>query len=282
MYTVLHSRTKPEYATRVLTKETLATQRRHMALQVKPNSGHHALAALARAKPNFLCLTQNVDNLSPRAGHPSSQLRTLHGSLFTLKCSSAPSSSSSSSPGSCTYVEPNNTLDPLCPALAPASVDPLDPSQPGKIPLLDPSHPLPTIAPSQLPQCPRCKESGKQSLLRPGVVWFGESLDAQMLKEVDDWIDQGPIDIVLVLGTSSVVYPAAGYAERARTKGVTSVVTVNKEVEKRMWRRPEDLAFQGGAEEWLGRMFEPLTGVLGEDGGGAAAGIEEGGGKGGE
>lgn len=103
-----------------------------------------------------------------------------------------------------------------------------------------------------------------------------------MLKEVDDWIDQGPIDIVLVVGTSSVVYPAAGYAERARTKGVTSVVTVNKEVEKRMWRRPEDLAFQGGAEEWLGRMFEPLTGVLGEDGGGAAAGVEEGGGKGGE
>ncbi|KAK1776241.1 DHS-like NAD/FAD-binding domain-containing protein [Copromyces sp. CBS 386.78] len=160
-------------------------------------------------------------------------------------------------------MEPSNTADPLCPSLAPASVNPPDPSQPAKIPLLDPSHPLPRISPSQLPQCPRCQESGKQSPLRPGVVWFGESLDATMLSEIDAWIDQGgPVDIVLVVGTSSVVYPAAGYAERARTKGVTSVVTVNKEVEKRMWTRQEDLAFQGGAEEWLGKMFEPLIGAL--------------------
>lgn len=227
-----------------------------MALQVKPNAGHFALAELAKKKPNFLCLTQNVDNLSPRAGHPPSQLRTLHGSLFTLKCSSR----------GCDYVEHNNTADPLCPSLAPASVDPPDPSQPAKIPLVDPSHPLPTILPSQLPQCPRCQEFGRSSFLRPGVVWFGESLDQQMLSEIDDWIDEGPIDIVLVVGTSSVVYPAAGYAERARTKGVTSVVTVNKEVEKRMWRRLEDLAFQGGAEEWLGRMLEPVIGSLEVDG----------------
>ncbi|KAK3343071.1 DHS-like NAD/FAD-binding domain-containing protein [Neurospora tetraspora] len=224
--------------------------RRHMALQTKPSAGHHALAALAKKRPNFLCLTQNVDNLSPRAGHPASQLRTLHGSLFTLKCSSP----------SCSYVEPSNTSDPLCPSLAPASVDPPDPSQPGKIPLLDPSHPLPTIQPSSLPQCPRCASSGTSSLLRPGVVWFGESLDPSMLSEIDAWIDQGPIDLILVVGTSSVVYPAAGYAERARTKGHTSVVTVNKEVEKVMWRKGEDLAFQGGAEEWLGRMLEPVIG----------------------
>lgn len=35
--------------------------RRHMALQVKPNPGHYALAELAKKKENFLCLTQNVD-----------------------------------------------------------------------------------------------------------------------------------------------------------------------------------------------------------------------------
>ncbi|KAK3401597.1 DHS-like NAD/FAD-binding domain-containing protein [Sordaria brevicollis] len=238
--------------------------RRHMALQVQPNAGHYALAELAKKNPNVLCLTQNVDNLSPRAGHPPSQLRTLHGSLFTLKCSSP----------RCDYVDPNNTADPLCPALAPASVNPPDPSQPAKIPLLDPSHPLPAIPPSSLPQCPRCQESGKSSLLRPGVVWFGESLDSNMLEEVDEWIDQAPIDMVLVVGTSSVVWPAAGYAERARTKGVTSVVTVNKEVEKRMWRGREDLAFQGGAEEWLGRMLEPVIGRVPEAGADVEGGTE--------
>lgn len=40
-------------------------QRRHMALQVQPNPGHHALAALAKHDPDFLCLTQNVDSKQP-------------------------------------------------------------------------------------------------------------------------------------------------------------------------------------------------------------------------
>lgn len=35
--------------------------RRHMCLKAEPNNGHYALAELARKKPNFLCLTQNVD-----------------------------------------------------------------------------------------------------------------------------------------------------------------------------------------------------------------------------
>lgn len=35
--------------------------RRHMALNVKPNAAHYALAELAREKEGFLTLTQNVD-----------------------------------------------------------------------------------------------------------------------------------------------------------------------------------------------------------------------------
>ncbi|KAJ8124819.1 hypothetical protein O1611_g8822 [Lasiodiplodia mahajangana] len=37
------------------------SHRRHKSLQVTPNPGHHALAQLARVRPDFLCLTQNVD-----------------------------------------------------------------------------------------------------------------------------------------------------------------------------------------------------------------------------
>jgi NAD-dependent SIR2 family protein deacetylase len=61
--------------------------RRHMALNVEPNPAHYALAELARRMPGFLALTQNVDGLSPRAGHPDSSLLLLHGSLFDVKCS---------------------------------------------------------------------------------------------------------------------------------------------------------------------------------------------------
>ena len=35
--------------------------RRHMALNAKPNPAHFALAELARKRPNFVTLTQNVD-----------------------------------------------------------------------------------------------------------------------------------------------------------------------------------------------------------------------------
>jgi hypothetical protein len=38
--------------------------RRHMALQAKPNPAHYALAELARRKPNFITLSQNVDGKS--------------------------------------------------------------------------------------------------------------------------------------------------------------------------------------------------------------------------
>ena len=37
--------------------------RRHMALQVKPNAAHYALAKLAKQKKAFLTITQNVDGL---------------------------------------------------------------------------------------------------------------------------------------------------------------------------------------------------------------------------
>jgi NAD-dependent SIR2 family protein deacetylase len=57
-----------------------------MALNVEPNPAHYALAELARRMPGFLTLTQNVDGLSPRAGHPDASLLLLHGSLFDVKC----------------------------------------------------------------------------------------------------------------------------------------------------------------------------------------------------
>ncbi|KAJ3525651.1 hypothetical protein NM208_g11546 [Fusarium decemcellulare] len=63
------------------------TYRRQEALRAKPNPAHYALAELARRVPGFVALTQNVDNLSPRAGHPPDQMKELHGNLFTLSCS---------------------------------------------------------------------------------------------------------------------------------------------------------------------------------------------------
>ena len=70
-----------------------------------------------------------------------------------------------------------------------------------------------------LPHCERCK-----SLMRPDIVWFGEPLDAHVLGEASRLA--AAADVCLVIGTSAVVYPAAGLAElTARSGG--SVIELN-------------------------------------------------------
>ncbi|KAK1989077.1 Sir2 family protein [Colletotrichum cereale] len=232
--------------------------RRHMALNARPNPAHYALAALAERNPDFLCLTQNVDgwltrpDLSPRAGHKTEQLRRLHGSLFDIKCANP----------KCSYVDRNNTLDPLCPALAPASENVKDPSE--TLPLLDPTRRLPRIDDADLPHCPSCKTG----LLRPGVVWFGESLDEAMLEGVDAWIGEGKVDLMLVVGTSAQVWPAAGYILEAHKAGAR-VCTVNPEAEDEGQMpkvKPGDFAFGRDAAEVLPLLLEPVIGKIRADG----------------
>jgi NAD-dependent deacetylase len=50
----------------------------------QPNPAHHVLAAMERRYPEFLLVSQNVDDLHERAG--SRQLVKLHGSLLETRC----------------------------------------------------------------------------------------------------------------------------------------------------------------------------------------------------
>jgi NAD-dependent deacetylase sirtuin 5 len=77
---------------------------------------------------------------------------------------------------------------------------------------LDPRRPK-AIPEDELPHCPSCKTG----LLRPGVVWFGEALPEDTIHEIDVWIEQGKsIDLILVIGTTATVWPAASYVQIAR------------------------------------------------------------------
>ena len=69
----------------------------------------------------------------------------------------------------------------------------------------------PGPAPGELPTC----ECG--ALLRPAVVWFGESLDPDALERAADAAIRS--DVFLVVGTSALVYPAASYGAIARQHG---------------------------------------------------------------
>jgi NAD-dependent deacetylase len=61
------------------------------------------------------------------------------------------------------------------------------------------------LCPGSPPACPACG-----NLRRPAVVWFGEMLPLQVLAEAERAAES--CDLMLVVGTSGLVYPAAGLA----------------------------------------------------------------------
>lgn len=81
-------------------------------------------------------------------------------------------------------------------------------------PFADDRHPVQP----PLPECPRCG-----GLLRPDIVWFGEALDDAVLARVGGFLRTaaraGDRFVFLAVGTSGVVWPAAGYVHAAREVG---------------------------------------------------------------
>ncbi|MGQ0809758.1 MAG: SIR2 family NAD-dependent protein deacylase [Nitrospiraceae bacterium] len=70
-----------------------------------------------------------------------------------------------------------------------------------------------------LPSCAICR-----SVLRPHIVWFGESLAVEDLRNSDAALRT--CDVLLIIGTSGIVYPAAGFAAVAKEAGAY-VVEIN-------------------------------------------------------
>jgi NAD-dependent deacetylase len=72
-----------------------------------------------------------------------------------------------------------------------------------------------------MPRCPRC-----EALLRPDVVWFEEMLPPGVWQEA--CVATARCECFLVVGTSAVVYPAAGLIQMARA-AKASVLEFNVE-----------------------------------------------------
>ncbi|MGB8274210.1 MAG: Sir2 family NAD+-dependent deacetylase [Alphaproteobacteria bacterium] len=70
--------------------------------------------------------------------------------------------------------------------------------------------------------CPACRAKGA---LRPHVVWFGEMpLDMDRILEALE-----ACDLFVSVGTSGVVYPAAGFVQSVRVEGRAHTVELNLE-----------------------------------------------------
>jgi NAD-dependent deacetylase len=163
--------------------------RRGAIAHARPNPGHLALASFERRRGEFLLLTQNVDGLHVEAG--SRRMIELHGNIWRARCTR----------------EPNRFFDQRHDPL------PAAPGDEGRT-FEDPGHP-PDL------RIPRCSCG---ALLRPDVVWFGEALDPRALERAV--LAVRSCDVLLVVGTSTVVYPVAALPAIARRGGAT-VVEVN-------------------------------------------------------
>lgn len=73
-----------------------------------------------------------------------------------------------------------------------------------------------------LRDCPACGAAP----MRPAVVWFGEGLPTDMWHEAQVACDD--CDVLVVIGTSAGVYPAAGLIAQAKGRGA-QIVVVNTE-----------------------------------------------------
>jgi NAD+-dependent protein deacetylase sirtuin 5 len=191
--------------------------RRELMGSKTPNPAHAAIAdveaKLDAVGAHFHLLTQNIDDLHLAAG--SKKVTRLHGSLWQVRCVD------------CARVTENKDV-PITPAFAGSGAP-------------DPDAPARRFALSDLPKCAAC-----QGILRPHVVWFGESLDGADLDAARDAVRA--CATFLVIGTSAAVWPAAGFIYSARNRGAV-VAEVNPEPSEA--NNVCDFYFQGKAGELL-------------------------------
>ena len=182
--------------------------RREQALRARPNAAHLAIARLAAHAPALTVITQNVDDLHERAGSP--KVLHLHGSLHAPRCADCRAPWSRAEPASADAAAAGTTAADIrtadaATASAAASGAPSGEQDEGR-----------RIEP------PRCATCGGP--VRPGVVWFGESLPADAWRAAQLAAEQ--CDLLLSIGTSALVYPAAELPQRALAAGAV-VAQVN-------------------------------------------------------
>nr|VWO94500.1 NAD-dependent protein deacylase (EC (Regulatory protein SIR2 homolog) [Ganoderma boninense] len=255
----------------------------HLALarlSLPSSSSRRALAPHATA---FTLLTQNIDGLDRRAidrayadaGLPSPLrdsddsestqqdplLLEMHGHVAGVRCTD--------------YACRHRALDlttPLCPALAGTELV-VDAPLPAPLPSLPsprPPHPKriaaearawaaarfawvaqeadgegePEIAVRDLPRCAQCG-----SLLRPDIVWFTEA--PHRIAEAVRVVERA--DVIMVVGTSALVHPAATFAATVKERGGTVAVF---NVERSDRDGLADFVFLGPCEEILLKVLD--------------------------
>ncbi len=102
---------------------------------------------------------------------------------------------------------------------------------------------------SDMGPLPKCRKCG--GLLRPHVVWFGESLDQDILQQA--YHASESCQVMITIGTSAIVQPAASLALEAKRAGAM-VAEIN--LEKTPHSDVVDIVILGKAGETVPRLLE--------------------------
>ncbi len=181
-------------------------ERRQGIRSAQPNPAHQAIAKLAQHAREFLLVTQNVDDLHPRAGSPKEKMVQIHGDIFVTRCSRCDFQ----------FRDTGRGGSPEPPAPLPAERGRLES-------IASTSSGEREEEDIDLPRCPRCSV-----LMRPGVVWFGEQLPWDELRRVENYLEAGPCDFVIVAGTTATFGYIIDWALRARAND-GKLIEVNPE-----------------------------------------------------
>jgi NAD-dependent deacetylase len=198
--------------------------RRGIVAGCRPNLAHVALGRWMLLRDGVTLVTQNVDDLHERGAQEAALALVREGRLPSGGGRAAVASDGASE---------LNARD----AAAPAAADAAGRAAPIRLhgsichsrctrcatrtPF---AGPVDATTEATLPRCARC-----DGLLRPDVVWFGESLPEDALRAA--FAAAAAAEVCLVVGTTGAVYPAAAVVHETRSAGGKIIVVDPGETE---------------------------------------------------
>ncbi|HDM37949.1 MAG TPA: NAD-dependent protein deacylase [Candidatus Omnitrophica bacterium] len=167
-------------------------------LEAEPNIAHKALAKLKKTYNLSDIITQNIDNLHSQAlkeeGLPEEVIE-LHGNLFRARCKGC---------GRVYKISRRDFED---------FIQDIRKIEPSRIKIMRLYRRL----------YPRCQCG---SYTRADVILFGEALNGDVIEKAYQVLSE--CDYLLLIGTSNVVYPAAGLPIYAKEQGA-KIIEINPE-----------------------------------------------------
>ena len=155
------------------------------AWQAEPNAGHLALVELERQERLVALVTQNIDELHQRAGHHPAKVIEVHGTMWWSRC------------WTCGDRRP--------------MADTLERVRAG----------------DDDPHCLVCEAAGfilgpTEGILKSDTISFGQALVPEVIAAALAAAEQ--CDLLIAVGSSLSVFPAANVVPRARAAGATVII----------------------------------------------------------